>query len=210
MEIIDFGFFNYNEPYENKYSWWSRIYEYDYVIKTIDSLIKDKDILIHNTSWGYEGDHVIFKNTLDNIYKNSLHSDIKKSNINNTFIYDITKKIDDKYINYFDVVINISTIEEVPFDNIQIIKNLFEQVKVNGYLIITFDFDENTKNKNGNGSMNINEVLEFLKDAINYKDFSTISTNTNSLNGINSVKPNSRYVNLNCGKLILKKIIQTN
>jgi hypothetical protein len=81
MEILEFNFFNKMDDVNLKYSWWSRIYEYDWVIKSIEKLTNDINVKIHNTSWGFEGDHVLFKNTLDNNFKNSLHSDIKISNL---------------------------------------------------------------------------------------------------------------------------------
>jgi len=92
LEIIEFNFFEKNDDVDLKYNWWSRIYEYIWVLKSIDKFANNKDIKIHNTSWGFEGDHVLFKNSIDSIYKNTLHSDIIKSNYDNTFIYDITKK----------------------------------------------------------------------------------------------------------------------
>jgi hypothetical protein len=64
----------------------------------------------------------MFKKEFDDTYINTIHSDIRTSNLKNTMYYDITKPIEDKYKNYFDFVINISTVEEVNHDNISIIK----------------------------------------------------------------------------------------
>jgi ABC-type transporter Mla MlaB component len=54
-------------------------------------------------------------------------------------VLDITVQPPEEYINKFDVVINVSTVEEVDADHLEIIKNLLMQVRVGGYLIITFD-----------------------------------------------------------------------
>jgi ABC-type transporter Mla MlaB component len=54
-------------------------------------------------------------------------------------VLDITAQPPEEYINKFDVVINVSTVEEVDADHLEIIKNLLMQVRVGGYLIITFD-----------------------------------------------------------------------
>lgn len=168
---------------------WSRIYEYPLVLKKIKKEYSNKsDIKIHNTSWGYRGIHITFKNYLDTIYKNVLHTDIIKSSFSNTDIYDITKKPSNKYIETFDVVINVSTLEEVKFDHIKSFNNLFTQVKNGGLLIITFDLP----------GLQIDKFEKLFGVKIKESSF--------DLNGLNSIIPLDRYKNLNCGIIVLKKI----
>jgi len=198
FEISEFRFLSTKDNYNVKYEAWSRIYEYPLVLDILQKLGASKHSSIHNTSWGFEGCHVTFKNDLDNLYNNVLHSDIKGSNLKNTAIYNICEKIQEQYLNYFDFVINISTIEEVNYPNHLVINNLFEQVKPGGYLIITFDYDKNNCNTFGNGSMN----LLLVETYINRK----IDTCENTLlNGSNSFLQSYRYSNLNCGLLVIKK-----
>lgn len=198
-EVVEFRFLTRDDLCETKYEAWSRIYEYPYVLNVLQKLGANEESLIHNTSWGFEKCHVTFKNDLDKLYKNGCHSDIKYSELNNTIIYDITKKIDDKYLNYFDYVLNISTVEEVNYPNHLVLKNLFEQVKPGGYLIITFDYDKNNCNSFGNGSMNLHLVERYISKKIQ-------ATENILLNGANSLLPQYRYSNLNCGVLVIKKI----
>ena len=199
MEVIEFRFLDLNDIFDKKYEAWSRIYEYSVVLNKLKNLGATENSIFHNTSWGFEGCHVTFKNDLDALYKNVIHSDVKKSNLPNTIIYDITQKIDKKYHNHFDFVLNISTVEEVNYPNVEVIGNLFEQVKPGGYLIITFDYNKDLTNSYGTGSINLLEVEKFCKKSCE-------PIQSNSINGANSLLPNNVYHNLNTGILILKKI----
>lgn len=197
MEILDFRFLTLNDYNDTRYECWSRIFEYPYVLNKLKELGANKSSKIHNTSWGFLNWHIRFKDDLDKEYENCIHSDIRTSNLVKTMYYDITKSIEDKYKNYFDFVINVSTIEEVPFDNIKIINNLLEQVKPGGYLIVTFDYDKNNCNTYGNGSMNLDEIEQFINRKIIFTE--------DMINGNNSPCRESHWSNLNCGVLIIKK-----
>ena len=123
----------------------------------------------------------------ENFYiENIVNSDIKRSNLKNTVIYDITKE-NNQYKEYFDYVINISAIEEINFDHLKIIKNLYMQVKKNGYLILTFDLP----------GLQLGKIEDFLKAKIGNKKI--------KLNGSNSMVKNTKYSHLNCGVLIIQK-----
>ncbi len=171
------------------------IYEYPYVLNKLKQLNANEKSMIHNTSWGFEGCHVTFKNNLDDIYTNVLHSDIKKSSLKNTTIYDITKNPEDSLKEKFDFVLNVSTVEEVKYSHVTIIKNLLEQVKIGGYLIITFDY--NSDNTTGVGSIQLNEVEDFFN--IKLEDIS------NKISGINSENIETKNQQLNCGVLVIQK-----
>lgn len=194
FKIIDFKFAKSTDKFDSKYQQsgaWSRVYEYIYVIDFIKGKkIKDFSIpKIHNSSWGYEGVHVIFRDELDTIGE-CLHSDICKSEFRETYEYNITtEKIE--FENKFDFVVNISTIEHLTTkeERLNAIENLFKQVKVGGYLILTFDYPR----------VDILEIetllgVKFIEDNPETR-----------LNGENSLYPNIRYKDLNIVYLILEK-----
>lgn len=124
-----------------KYNHWSRYYEYPIVNQFLQkNLLKNSKI--HNTSWGWEPpNHTEFKNDLENFFgeKNITNSDINSSNYPNTTVWDILSPPKEEWIEYFDAVLNISTLEEVDSDHIKCFNNLYSQVKLGGYFIITFD-----------------------------------------------------------------------
>lgn len=190
FEVIDFRFAKATDNYNLKYKAWSRIYEYQYVIDFI-KMNKYKDFSIseiHNTSWGFEDVHVLFRDDLDLVGK-CVHSDIVHSNYRDTYYYDITTE-NIEFVNKFDFVINISTIEHLETIEIinQSIENLFKQVKPGGYLILTFDYPR----------VNLTEIELFIgtKCVFNENDV---------LNGSNSKIIDDRYKDLNIIYLILKK-----
>lgn len=191
MELLEFRKLNLSDEYSDKFNdgqAWSRVYEYPIIFNSIKNYYKDNtDILIHNTSWGFGGVHVTFKNEIDSIYANVIHSDIIPSTLKNTIIYDITTEPTDELINKFDVVINVSTLEEVNFDHIQSFNNLLSQVKEGGLLIITFDYP--------------GLQLEKFESLFNTK----LITSETDLCGSNSKLNNEVYGHLSCGLIIIKK-----
>jgi hypothetical protein len=199
MEVKEFRFLNIADTCDTKFEAWSRIYEYPYVLETLKKLGATPESLIHNTSWGFDGCHVTFKNALDEAYPGSLHSDIRMSNLPNTMYYDITQPISDEFKGAFDFVLNISTVEEVPFNNIQIIKNLLEQLRVGGHLVLTFDVADGDYMADGNGSMNVGAVEEFVCSKIN--DYARIPHIRGSLSKV----PNNRWAHLRVGVLVIQK-----
>ena len=65
IEIIDFRFLMVSDNCDLKYNAWSRIYEYPYVLNMLMNLGANKNSKIHNSSFGFEGCHLLFKNDLD-------------------------------------------------------------------------------------------------------------------------------------------------
>lgn len=195
MRVIEFKYLTRTDLFDKKYVAWSRIYEYPYVLNMLTQLGANENSTIHNTSWGWEGCHVTFKNDLDDIYINTLHSDINKSSLKNTTVYDITTPPRDDLVEQFDFVLNVSTVEEVNYSHVSIIQNLLKQVKVGGYLIITFDY--NDKNTSGCGSIQLKEV----EKCFNIK----LEDNSNKISGVNSENIEVRNKLLNCGVLIIQK-----
>jgi len=190
MKIIEFRLINTEDQYDETFndgSAWSRVYEYPLVLKKLKELNANENSLIHNSSWGFDDVHIRFKNALSLLYTNTVHSDIKPSSLENTFIYNITTESPEELRDKFDFVINISTVEEVRFNHLKILQNLYNQVKEGGYLVITFDYP--------------GLDLELIQRALNCK----LETFENNLNGANSKLQNFTYRHLNCGLLIIKK-----
>jgi len=190
FEIIDFRFANKSDKFDLKYEMnlvWSRCYEYKYVLDFIKNNKKEKTN-IHNSSWGFEKVHVLFRDELD-IIGECVHSDIVKSDFRKTYFYDITTQ-NEEFKNKFDFVLNISTIEHLHSakNRLLAISNLFEQTKAGGYLIISFDYP----------SVDLDEIEKL----VNKKCEICIDR----LNGENSVVKNTKNKHLNIVYLILKKI----
>lgn len=205
MEVLDFRFLKTVDNYDIKYSAWSRIYEYPFVLNTLKDLGCTNKSYIHNTCWGFNEIHINFKNDLDNLYENVIHSDIRKSELKNTIIYDVKDELPE-YKEYFDFVLNISTIQELSVSTDIIINNLFKQVKKDGYLILTFDYDINNCNSNGNGSINLNELIKLL-NYYSESEITIINPDEYAISGNNSKFPESYHSHLNCCILIIKKKI---
>lgn len=191
MEVLEFRKITiedtYNEYYNDGYAW-SRVYEYQLALDVIKKNFGEStEILIHNSSWGFTGVHVLFKEQLDKIYPNTLHTDIIKSELKNTNVYDITNKPPSDWIGNFDVVINISTLEEVSHNHLQIFENLYEQVKNNGLLICTFDLP----------GLDLDKFESFFGKKIEI--LNTPLTNHNSM-----LKNISSSI-LECGLMVVKK-----
>jgi len=195
MEVIKFELLTVEMPYDNLYNdgfAWSRVYEYPIVLNCIEQLKHKPNISIHNTSWGFEGVHITFKNKLDELTPHCIHSDIISSKLDKTIIYNIKEKPPKNFVNNFDFVLNISIL---PTDDLNcnqwlIIQNLYEQVKENGYLIITFDLP----------GLNVPLIEHKLATKLKYPK-------NNILNGSTSLLANPTHSKLNCGLLVIKKNI---
>ena len=192
MEVLDFRYFNtddYTDPLFIYGKAWSRLYEYPAVVDCIDKYCSTHTPLLHNTSWGFEGVHIVFKEYLEKRYGSGVvNSDINPSKEPNTFTYNILKlPLFDMYRKY-DVVLNISTVEEVKgFSHIDVFKNLYSQVKKGGLLIFTFDYP--------------GLQLEAFEEYFGLK----IEDKGERLNGSNSTLPNTKYSHLNCGLVCIRK-----
>lgn len=140
MKVLKFKFFDKDDTHDLRFGHeicWSRIYEYPFVLNEIKNT-GFTNPKIHNASWGFRDIHLVFKTWLD-IQYDTLHSDIRGSSFYKTTHWDITRPSEFK--DHFDIIINISTIEEIPKgDHVQIIKNHLDQLKPNGYFIFTFDY----------------------------------------------------------------------
>ena len=142
MKVINFRFINKTDSFDDSYPHWSRKWEYPTVASILKELYPATNPKIHNSSWGFDIEHhQKFKDQLEMTYGVSsvINSDILYRGISNTCVYDITKEPNDYFKEQFDVVLNVSALEEIPGDHVRYLNNLLSQVRSGGYLIITFD-----------------------------------------------------------------------
>lgn len=166
---------------------WSRVYEYPMVMERIDRYRKKRGE-IHNSCWGWCGVHVQFKEILDLHFSGKIiHSDIRESDLQGTCIYDITLPPRKDFVERFDIVLNVSTMEEVDHNHIEVFWNLFKQVKSGGHLIATFDLPGL-------------QIDSFQKEfGVNFIHEGV------PINGMNSKLGNPHYEHLNCGIMVIHK-----
>jgi hypothetical protein len=91
---------------------------------------------------------------------NVLSTDQKKSKLENTEVYDLTHSPKKEWLEKYDFVLNISTLEEIPVGQVDIFQNLLSMVKVGGYLIVTFDIP----------GLKINEFEEYFNKKFESSD----------------------------------------
>lgn len=139
MKILSFKSIDTNYPSDTSKGWpWSRVYEYPLILNTIEKYKFISKPRIHNTSWGFEGCHVEFKDLLEQSY-DVLNSDLKPSSLPNTTIWNLLDDPLPHWAETFDFVINVSTLEEVDTDHISIFNRLLFMTKPGGIVICTFD-----------------------------------------------------------------------
>lgn len=139
FKVIDFKLIDTSYKFDLKWDWWSRVYEYELVLQKLLELKCLPQSQVHNTCWGFQGCHILFKTKLESLYSNVVNSDVLVSTISNTDVYDLRKPCPEEWVGKFDFVVNVSTIEEINYPHTQIIENLLRMVKVGGFLIATFD-----------------------------------------------------------------------
>lgn len=186
FDLINFGLFDKNDSHDTKWIWWSRIYEYPWVIETIKETGLHDSTEIHNTSWGYSELHLDFKQELEGLARTVINSDINVSRCPNTFVYDITRKPPQLWKHRFNYVVNISTVEEIVGSHLKVIHNLLLMVKPGGHLLLTFD-------------------LPGLQLKSFQKLFGPLNVPKDPVNGCNSKVPIREFSYLNCGYLAIRR-----
>ena len=188
FRVVDFDLFTTGDSVDLKWGWWSRIYEYEFVLNSLSRLSDGPDVRIHNTCWGWQGPHFLFKTELESRYRSVVNTDLRISNLANTDFYDITEKCKESWTGFFDFVVNVSTVEEVDDSHIQIIENLMDMVKIGGYLIATFDLP----------GLQINEVEKLFG--------SHLSLAANRVTGESSNFQMKEFGSLTSGHFILQRL----
>lgn len=141
FRVRKFSFFSSEDPNDLRFGHeicWSRIYEYPFVLAEIRAMGVASPH-IHNASWGFTDIHLVFKTWLDIQYDHVVHTDIRPSTLCRTALWDITVPPTEAFRDRFDCVLNISTLEEVPADHVELLKHHLVQLKVGGRFIGTFD-----------------------------------------------------------------------
>jgi SAM-dependent methyltransferase len=188
FDVLEFSLIDVDLPYDLKWGWWSRIFEYELAISKLRDLGVNAQSSIHNTCWGYHGSHTLFKNELESLSDGVTNSDLLFSTISNTTTYDLRETPPEIWRNAFDFVLNISTIEEIAFPHIKVIENLLTMVKPGGILIATFDIP--------------GIQLGFVENLLNAR----IKQVTNPVTGANSPYQMNEFIGLTTGFFVLRKI----
>lgn len=139
FEVLEFSYIDKGFEFDYQWGWWSRIFEYPLVLNKMRALGWNNSSKVHNTCWGSQGCHILFKEQLEQGSKFVVNSDINRSELPNTTVYDLTKTPSDEFLDDFDFVLNVSTLEEIRFPHLMVFQNLLSMVKPGGYLIATFD-----------------------------------------------------------------------
>jgi hypothetical protein len=190
FEVVEFRTIDFTDDFDEKWIFWSRIYEYPIMLKAIKQLKTKHKIInesIHNTCWGFQDIHKQFKENLEKDYHKIVNSDILESTEKNTMVYDITKSPKDM-VNKFDFVINVSSIEEIFNNHYKTFRNLFDMVKKGGFLIMTFDLP----------GLQLSKFEKVFKQKMKYTD--------NPISGANSPIKDLRYKKLKVGFLVVRKV----
>ena len=188
INVVEFRTFTEEDSFDLKWNWWSRVYEYQFILNSLESLGATSESKIHNTCWGYHGVHITFKDILESSYQ-VLNSDILSSSELGTEIYDVRKSPPKDWIEKFDFVINVSTVEEVSASHIKLIQNLLIQVKPGGYLILTFDLP----------GLQLWAIEKFFRRKIK-------RSTTNEISGESSALPSNDFAHLRVGLLVIQKL----
>jgi len=144
MQIKEFKFLSWNENFiDEQFKNWSRCYEWGYVLHELNKMGANP-LTIHNTCCGPSEIHKKFHYSL-NLCTNRIvyNSDSNITSINKDFTNFHLYNILNKSLNKYDVVLCISTLEEISDKELNIkiaFQNLYDQVKDGGRLIITCDY----------------------------------------------------------------------
>jgi hypothetical protein len=186
FEVIEFRKLVVEDEYDLRWGWWSRIFEYPFIIETLHKYFEPEVIRLHNTSWGFEGVHIEFREELERTLREVVSSDILP--YPGCEVYDVTQPPKEEWLESFDCVINVSTVEEVPSSHLEIIGNLLSMVKLGGILAITFDLP--------------GMQLKDLETSIGQ----TISLASNPVTGKSSPLPMPAYSQLEVGVLVVRRV----
>ena len=183
--VEEFRFINTNDEHSKRFftdehQSHSRPYEYNLALNDlceIQSEKKDK-IIIHNSAWGFEGLHVLFREDLEYRY-DVLSSDIRGNKDDLPTYFYLLGTDDEQLEDKFDAVLNISVIEETNTPPTKSIECLFKQVRKGGYFIATMDY---TDDPNSIYPALMRKELGEIEEMLGVK----IKDKAKRLNGVNS------------------------
>jgi len=158
----------------------SRPYEYTIALNALELAQKDFEhkMIIHNSAWGFEGLHVLFREDLEFRY-DVLNSDIRGNTQDLPTYYYFLGTEDPQLEEKFDAVLNISVIEETTIPPTKSIECLLKQVRTGGYFIATMDYTDDPN------SMYPALMSDQLKDLEQFLG-SKIDDTGNRINGVNT------------------------
>jgi hypothetical protein len=187
MKILELQSIDRSNGSDLKWGAWSRVYEYPLILDLLEKYGATSLSNIHNTCWGFQGCHLLFKNILDKKFPNNINSDIIISSEPNTCIYNLKTTPKEEWVESFDFVINVSALEEIKGDHIDIFNKSFSMVKKGGYFLCTFDLP----------GLQLDKFEIFFNKK--YK------TTNDPIGGTNSVFPVPSRGHLSCGYMVVQK-----
>lgn len=136
----EFRWLTITDKYMNEFDNWSRPYEYAWILDKVKT-VGISNPSIHNTCCGNQPIHLQFAKKLDEISNNVLHTDGVFSNLFASNVKFKVHNIVESYDNSFDIVICISTLEEICAEKRGVVfDNLINQTKSGGRLLLTCDY----------------------------------------------------------------------
>jgi hypothetical protein len=134
--IVALRYLTLSDRCDAQYENWSRMYEYPFAI---DHLPERDTPLMHNAAWGWEGDHVRFREALS-ARGDCVHSDILPRGTLPTVPWNMVEHRPD-WSRKFDCVVCISAVEDLRGRNrLHALLNLWDQVCPGGRLVVTMDY----------------------------------------------------------------------
>ncbi len=186
FKVNQFRFLSNTETFlDKRFDRWSRCYEWAYVLDIVKTI---QPQTIHNTCCGYHEIHKQFHDCLLELCPNLVNSDISTNEINKSFHNFREYNILEPCSEQFDLVLCISTLEELPTQIEVVFNNLLDQLKPSGRLIVTCDYPD----------IDVSQ----LEDVLHVK----CQDVENRLNGMNSFYKQSEHENLNVILMDLTKI----
>lgn len=180
MIVNEFRWLTVSDDYLSDFDNWSRPYEYAWVLNNLKKNLLNNPH-IHNTCCGTQPIHLQFSKKLNLLSDNVLHTDAVYSDLFNENVNFKLYNLEEKINLFFDVVICVSTLEELPKSSREkVFHNLYDQLKPGGRLLLTCDYPH--------------VDLEFLEKKLKT---SISTTNSDKLNSLNSIVKNEEFKELN-------------
>lgn len=214
IKIKDPSFNSFKQwDFINKQQWYSRPYEYKYMIDTISTL--GNDLIVLDAACGFKTPGYLMLADCKNVKEitaQDLGIGYASSFLTNKLEHEKVTKVKSDLTTWkpdkeYDVVVCISSMEHIP-NYKAAIKTMYDALKPGGHLIITIDI---SKDKRHNEFVqNYMIYPDDYKAMFEYTGFSLIgeyddTLNEDCVNGLNSLYGPSIHHNLYVFKFLLKK-----